>query len=526
MCGKYRVISAEEIATLQDNGCKATNWNDIMVAENFTDYRIDNVNFTGKVYLASGITLSDIKDLGTTGKTAFGNGTEVGVLKEDGGLEVIIYDNLTSMEATYEVQETKSNPELVKRLHDKACKYAEEVASDGSIIEEGAVVKNCLQLTDVHIGPHAHVIGATRLVDVSINSMAEAPSGVGMNVIMEHVIVSSDSHVTDAAQLDYCFVGQGCHIGRMYSATQSLFFANCHFENGEACAYFAGPYSVSHHKATLMIACMTSFFNAGSGSNQSNHSYKMGPNKYGQMQRGAKLGSSSYVYWPMQVGAFSTVIMHHTGHQDLRDLPFSLITEGKDGQTHIIPAQAFRSVGTRRDALKWPKRDKRTEGTATRRDRLNFTMLNPYTMSYILRGIEVLKDMKQNGSTMYKNCIIEKKHIDRGIALYEQAVSMYLAQVMKRQANNTPTASGTGEWSDYGGMLLPKAELDAALAEGKDFEALEPSVTQWEYNWVAAHFDISDAQVLIAKGEEAEAAWNAELDADGERDILACDITL
>ena len=523
---QYRNLTKDEIQKLQSAGSTASNWKDVLVTTDFSNYTISNVNFTGKVYLSSDITLVDVSDLGTSGKTSFANGTEVGVLKEDGGLEVILYDNLTSMEAAFEVQEANTNPTLVKALQNKAQDYAKQIESDGSIIEEGAVVKHCLQLTDVHIGPYAHVIGATRLVDVSINSLREASSGVGANVIMEHVIVGSDSHVTDAAQLDNCFVGQGCHIGRMYSATQSLFFANCHFENGEACAYFAGPYSVSHHKATLMIACMTSFFNAGSGSNQSNHSYKMGPNKYGQLLRGAKLGSSSYVYWPMQIGAFSTVIMHHVGHQDLRELPFSLITEGRDGLTHIIPAQAFRSVGTRRDALKWPKRDKRTEGKVTRRDLLNFSMLNPYTIASILKAIEVLQKMQNEGATEYKKCIISPKHIERGIALYNQAVKMYLAQVLKASDGLTASFEGTGEWTDFGGMLVPKAEMFAVLEAGKTFEDVEPLVAQYEYNWAAAHFDLSDKATLIADGEKAEAEWNAALDEDGERDVAVCNIEL
>lgn len=523
---QYRKLTEDEILKLQSAGSTASNWDDVLVVTDFSNYHICNVNFTGRVYLSSGITLVDISDLGTTGKTSFANGVEVGVMKEDGGLEVILHDNLTSMEAAFEVQEASAQPELVKKLQKKAFDYAEQIECDGSIIEEWAVVKNCLQLTDVHFGPKAHVIGATRLVDVSVNSLAEAPSGVGANVIMEHVIVGSDSHVTDAAQLDYCYVGQGCHIGRMYSATQSLFFANCHFENGEACAYFAGPYSVSHHKATLMIACMTSFFNAGSGSNQSNHSYKMGPNKYGQLLRGAKLGSSSYVYWPMQIGAFSTVIMHHVGHQDLRDLPFSLITEGRDGHTHIIPAQAFRSVGTRRDAMKWPKRDKRTEGKATRRDLLNFSMLNPFTVASIIKAIEILQNMQNEGATEYQKCLISPKHIERGIALYNQAVKMYLAQVLKASEGLTATSEGTGEWTDFGGMLVPKAEMIAALESGKSFEDVDPLVAQYEYNWVAAHFDLSDKATLIAEGEKAEAEWNAALDEDGERDVQACNIEL
>ena len=36
------------------------------------------------------------------------------------------------------------------------------------------------------------------------------------------------------------------------------------------------PYTVSHHKSSLLIAGMFSFFNAGSGSNQSNHLFKSG----------------------------------------------------------------------------------------------------------------------------------------------------------------------------------------------------------------------------------------------------------
>lgn len=77
--------------------------------------------------------------------------------------------------------------------------------------------------------------------------------------------------------LTRCFVGQACHLGHTYSASDSLFFSNCQEENGEACAIFAGPFTVTHHKSTLLIAGMFSFMNAGSGSNQSNHMYKLGP---------------------------------------------------------------------------------------------------------------------------------------------------------------------------------------------------------------------------------------------------------
>lgn len=523
---EYRSLTSQEIDALSHQGCTARDWADLRVAEPFAVGQIHQTHFTGRVYLGPNVTLRNIEDLGSTGKTSFGNGTEVGVLKEDGGLEVVIYDELSSMEAAFCVQEARREPELVARLHQKARDYAARITSDGSIIDEGATIIGVRRLTDVHIGPSAQVMGASRLVDVSLCSCPEAPGSVGDNVIMEHCIVSAGSHITDGAQLDNCFVGQGCHIGRMFSATQSLFFANCHFENGEACAYFAGPYSVSHHKSTLMIACQTSFFNAGSGSNQSNHSYKMGPNKYGQLQRGSKLGSSSYVYWPMQVGVFSTVIGHHTGHQDLRDLPFSLITEDANGATHVVPGQAFRSVGTRRDVLKWPKRDKRSEGL--RRDLLNFSMLNPFTVGYILRGRQILGEMKQAGQTEYLGCHIAHHQVTRGLQIYQQALYRYVGSVLSRwqQRDVAPTEAGTGVWVDYGGMLVPRAEMLDALRRGEDFASLLPLLDQYEWNWVAAHFDLSDPESLIARGRTSEEAWNAELDADGQRDCEACDIEL
>ena len=92
---QYRKLTEDEILKLQSAGSTASNWQDVFVTTDFSDYNISNVHFTGKVYISSGITLVDISDLGTSGKTSFANGTEVGVMKEDGGLEVIIHDNLT-----------------------------------------------------------------------------------------------------------------------------------------------------------------------------------------------------------------------------------------------------------------------------------------------------------------------------------------------------------------------------------------------------------------------------------------------
>ena len=102
---------------------------------------------------------------------------------------------------------------------------------------------------------------------------------------------------------------------------------------------------MTHHKSTLLIAGMFSFMNAGSGSNQSNHMYKLGPIHQGTMERGAKTTSDSYILWPARVGAFSLVMGRHVNHADTSNLPFSYLIEQRN-TTYLVPGVNLRSVGT------------------------------------------------------------------------------------------------------------------------------------------------------------------------------------
>ena len=89
---------------------------------------------------------------------------------------------------------------------------------------------------------------------------------------------------------------------------------------------------------------MFSFMNAGSGSNQSNHMYKLGPIHQGTMERGAKTTSDSYILWPARVGAFSLVMGRHVNHADTSNLPFSYLIEQRN-TTYLVPGVNLRSVG-------------------------------------------------------------------------------------------------------------------------------------------------------------------------------------
>jgi len=264
----------------------------------------------------------------------------------------------------------------IEKIERMTIEYSEHVNSETGIIGRNSVICNCNTIRNTIIGPFSVIDGAIKLNDGSINSCQEDPVSIGPGVIMDHFIVCSGSTVNDSTLIEKCFIGQGCILSKHYSAENSLFFANCGGYHGEACSIFAGPYTVTHHKSTLLIAGIFSFMNAGSGSNQSNHMYKLGPIHQGIVERGSKTTSDSYLLWPARIGPFTLVMGRHYKNIDTSSLPFSYLIESND-ESILVPGINLRSVGTIRDAQKWPLRDVRKDPLKI--DQINFNLLSPFT---------------------------------------------------------------------------------------------------------------------------------------------------
>jgi hypothetical protein len=278
------------------------------------------------------------------------------------------------------------------------------------------------------------VEGAVRLENVSVNSSPEDPARVGDGVNAQDCIFSEGSHVTGGAILSRSFIGQSARVGRGFAAENSLLFANCEAFLGEACAAFLGPYSVTHHRSTLLIAGLYSFYNAGSGTNFSNHMYKLGPVHQGILERGCRTGSASYLLWPARVGAFTTIIGKHLAHLDTSDLPFSLLIEDQ-GMSVLVPAANLFTSGIRRDGLKWPSRDRRK--TSDRLDLIHFPVLNPYTAGKLLAGRDLLARLEKEGPTnathvTHGGAHIPREQLTKGREAYELALRLYLADRGRR----------------------------------------------------------------------------------------------
>lgn len=560
----FRQINNQEIRQLKQQRCHSLDWTKVFVHPDFRPERVWDAAFSGEIRLGlfesvfelpggvkihSGIchaklhnvTVGDNTcienihnyianyDIGSDciienaerilvdGLSHFGNGVEVSVLSETGGREVPINDKLSAHFA-YIMALYRHRPALIKKMKELVAYYADKHASERGTIGRGVKISNTGNIKNVRIGDGATIEGAPHLVNGTINSCCEDPVYIGYGVSCEDFIISSGAHLDSGATISKCFVGQSTILGRGYSASDTLFFSNCHGENGEACAVFAGPYTVSHHKSSLLIAGMFSFMNAGSGSNQSNHMYKLGPIHQGILERGAKTTSDSYILWPARIGAFSLVMGRHVSNTDTTSLPFSYLIE-KDNTTHLIPGVNLRSVGTIRDAQKWPKRDKRK--SPNKLDQINYNLLSPFTIQKMMNGRELLLELRRvSGETTdlysYKSTKIKNSSLVNGINYYEIAIHKFLGNsIIKRLEGikfkneeeirrrlKPDTQVGLGEWVDISGLIAPRSEIerlmngieDGSITKLKEINSFieELHNNYYFYEWSWAHSKIKE----------------------------------
>lgn len=591
---EYRLLTNEEISILEDNGCMAEDWTSINVAADFKPTYIKNVNFYGDVFLGvfeknievsngfirhSGIRNATLRNVSigdnclienignyinnyvigeeccicnvctmeTTAEATYGEGNTISVLNEAGNGNVILFSGLTSNLAALMIRNA-ADKEFTAAIRGIVKDDIERRAREKSTVGNNVKIVNTAEITNTHISDNCEINGASRISDCTLASGLEDNVFIGSGVICENSIVTDGSAVLNGANITNCFVGEACQITNGFTAESSLFFANCYMSNGEACAAFCGPFSASHHKSTLLIGCMLSFYNAGSATNFSNHAYKMGPIHYGCLERGTKTASGSHLLLPANIGAFSVCLGKITNHPDTRSLPFSyIISDGRE--TFVVPGINITTVGLYRDIRKWPRRDVRIQ--SSRKSLINHDWLSPLTINEIMAGKKTLEQMRESqgeDTAFYTcgGCKISRNSLERGIRLYDMAIKLFAGDVA---AGYDLTAEGrdcgTGEWGDLAGMLLPEQEernIVNAISNGylrstADIDMFMKNVNEryGEYlitftrNIIASQLGTDDLtesgiEQIIQQGRAAKEAWINEIRKDAEKEYSMGDV--
>lgn len=571
----YRNLTKAEITALQNQGCYCETWDKIEVVDKFKTDRIRNTTFAGNIKLGlfekqvqvdeylskpSGLynsyirncivgdnalisnvlnlvnydidanaVIENVGSMIMNPESSFGNGVEIEVYNEGGGRELTIYDRL-SAQVAYIMVSYRHDSEMIRALRNIIGKYVASKKSDKGRVGKNSVISNTNIIRNVNISENVSISGALNLENGTISACPEAPVQIGAGVYAKNFIVLSGSKIDSGAVLTNCFVGQGVQMGKQFSAENSALFANCEAFHSEACSLFAGPYTVTHHRSTLLIAGMFSFFNAGSGTNQSNHMYKLGPVHQGILERGSKTGSFSYLLWPSRVGAYTAVIGKHFTNFDTSEFPFSYINE-KDGKSILYPGMNLFTVGTSRDSVKWPARDRRKD--PEKLDLINFELFNPYTVGKMVKGNALLNQLYEKSAqnqefVTWKGIKIPRLMLKTATKYYDMGIKVYIGnELMKRIGNISdhksidsviqklkPQNNGAeGEWSDLSGMLAPAGKIEELLLEIKSgkIESIEQlqnslavintSYKEFAWDWCAKlisnHYHLNLGQISV-----------------------------
>lgn len=438
---------------------------DCFVGDNVSIHRIGNK--LKNIVIGNRVTIENVDRIEFEPEAACGRGILINVLDESGSRPVKIYPGLSAQTAALMCRLPRLAESYFYPLVDE---YIESLLPVADIGDDASLI-DCGTMVNVRIGRDVTVEGTARLKNGSIINNADSSRGIaflGHNVDAENFIIE-DARVDGGAILRNCYVGQGVVISNGFTAHDSLFFANCTMENGEACALFAGPYTVSMHKSSLLIGCMTSFMNAGSATNQSNHMYKLGPVHWGILERGVKTSSNSYLMLGAKIGAFSLLMGDHKTHPDSSEFPFSYLFGDDKGATVVVPGMMLRSCGLLRDEMKWPTRDRRTKRKLKIFDRINFHVLNPHTVSHILRALDTISDLLSRPAdddrfVRYKGMKFSRAGLERAKILYTLAICKYLHTRLGNNPIPQPTENPVSvRWIDLAGQVMTQQTVEDAL---------------------------------------------------------------
>jgi len=544
-----RPLSAAEIRQLERQDCRCDDWTAVAVADRFDPGRIKRVQFSGAVSLGQfskrvslpggrslqagiydaavhncqihdnvyisrvhaaisnyvieeDVVIENVDSLFVEGESTFGNGVRVLALNEAGGRAVPIYDFL-SPQTAYILTVERHRPKLIAALEQMVHNQTAGLKSRMGRIARSARIFNCGVIRNVRIGEAAEINGAGTLNNGSIVSNSSRPARVGANVTASDFILAPGSIVDSGAIIDTCYIGPGCTISKQFSAKDCLFFDAAEAMHGEAASVFAGPLTVSEHKSTLLIAGMFSFFNAGSGTNQSNHMYKLGPVHQGVLERGCKTASDAYLLWPAHVAPFTTIIGRHYQHVDTSDYPFSLlIAEGKT--TTLIPAIILHNIGAWRDEIKWQERIKECGGAVGRRTLIR--LLSPLVIEKMQNGLKRLYNLRKTAGDEHVQVgqfFMKGYAIQRAIKIYEAAILFYLQHVIVNRFADEPANSsalfharlaagaepGCSVWIDAAGMLAPKAAFNELLDAIENGSPISLQEIENRFDALAANYD-------------------------------------
>ena len=543
----YRKLTDEEILVLENNNCRADDWESVNVSDDFNPAYLRDVVFYGEIFLGdfdrnievspsflkhSGIYsatlrnvtvgdncliehvnnyinnytigdncyISNIATLETTEGTTYGQGNIISVVSTSSEGNVVLCTQLNSQLAALMVKYSHDK-ELRDTLRNMARETIDTQLPERGIIGDGVKIVNTVEITNTILGDYCEVNGAARLSDTTVMGTADASVFIGTGVICENSIISDGASLLNHAIVQDCFIGEACKISNGFTAGQSVVFANSNLSKGEACAAFCGPFTTSLTKKVQLTDGMLGLYDS-----------------------------------------FDDKVLRTS---NMRNFPFSRLTTQGD-TCYLAPAFNITTTELYRAIHKWPRHDMRPQ-TAPR-SIVNFDWLSPFSVDEIIKAKQILEDLcdisgEDAPNYSYHGLIIRGADLQKGIQNYDMALRIYMGAVIERIQKYDPdlceptTNTGLGQWGNLAGLLLPASEEQQIVEDIKDgtLESIDAILRRfdeihaeyrnyqwvWTYPFILNYYGLSeltpaDADMIIDKALKARRNWTEEISQDAE----------
>lgn len=418
---KYRQLSAYEIEVLVRNHNTCTNWNTLLVSNEFNpdlvknnkffglvrigklesiflefndlalpvgiynsiiincdfgdNVAIDNVNYMAYYITGDEVIITNINEITTTNHAKFGNGilTEgeaenlrirLEICNENGGRSIIPFDGMLAADA-YLWSRNRHNEMLQNRYREMTEKKFDNQRGYYGTIGHRTVIKNCSIIKDVKIGTDAYLKGANKLKNLTINSNSAERTQIGEGCEIVNGIIGAGSRIFYGVKAVRFILGTNSQLKYGARLINSFLADNATISCCEVLNSLIFPFHEQHHNNSFLIAStLFGQSNIAAGAT-------LGSNHNSRAADGEMLAGRGF--WPAlctslkhnSVFAPFTILAKGNYNYELNiPFPFTLVSNSTNSQTlNLLPAYwlSYNLYALERNAQKYILRDKRSE---------------------------------------------------------------------------------------------------------------------------------------------------------------------
>jgi hypothetical protein len=520
-----RELSREEIAVMEDRGCRASDWKSVQVAQDFDCFRVRRTHFKGKcvvgrfggeievtpgLSLPTGIydctlvacqvgndcllenvrfaanliiereaVLFDVGSITGTGSSSFGCGQMLPLAGETGGREVPLWAE-GSVDSLAMATRQRGDATGQAALRAAVTAYTKAVTSPVAWVRRKARVLHTNRIRDAYIGIGAVVDNALDLSNATVLSSVDEPAevtggaAVTDSILQWGVKITGNAIVRRSAMLEHSAADEHAAV------ESSVIGPNTTISKGEVTATLLGPFVGFHHQSLLIAA----YWPEGKGNIAygamvgSNHTGRA-PDQEIWPGEGAFFGLGCAIRFPTDFSEAPYIVIGmgvSTLPQRVR-FPFSLLTVPAEtiddaakvprAFNELIPAWGLYSnaYGLVRSELKFHQRDH------SRRHDIDYKVFRPHIMRMVKDAYDRLVAVKTVKAAYLdtdiegigKNFVREATR-QKAIAVYGQALTRYALRLLLNEREGNLQIPGSAEIAhELADRFLPSTDFDARM---------------------------------------------------------------